>query len=358
MPEFSPETHELKQKIKRGLPLMENKMFRCMAYIVQRGGFDKRVVRIHNKDFPINNNGGITRAEALARGVSGPYKGYISAYNDFKEGVYSKGYRITEKGIKALREVLELRFSKASIECPEKEPELTLLEHIHYVNLKSIYLSKEFYKNSSLQDAVYAEQFYRSYRASKAGTCRFKTDKNGRIYYALTNMPKGLRKLISLDQDGGEPLVEVDIKCSNPHMMLKAGLVHPNEALKWAVLINKDRYYQKVCGGNSFRASSKRYVNSVFNGSRGKTRAKLLKLFPKTGTNISKETGNTLMHTESRIMNSILEELYNENVVVLRLHDAFLCRPSDALYVSSKLEGLGVATNIKRPKPVELIRPY
>ena len=45
-------------------------------------------------------------------------------------------------------------------------------------------------------------------------------------------MAKGLRKLISLDQDGGEPLVEVDIKSSNPQMMLKAGLVHPNEALE------------------------------------------------------------------------------------------------------------------------------
>ena len=70
-------------------------------------------------------------------------------------------------------------------------------------------------------------------------------------------------------------------------------------------------------GGNSFRAISKRYVNSVFNGSRKKTRAKLLKLFPKTGTNMSKETGNTLMHTESRILDSVLEELYDEGIVAL-----------------------------------------
>ena len=90
-------------------------------------------------------------------------------------------------------------------------------------------------------------------------------------------------------------------------------------------------------GGNSFRASSKRYVNSVFNGSRKKTRDNLLKLFPKTWTNMSKETGNTLMHVESRILDSVLEELYDEEIVTLRLHDAFLCRPADALYISSKL---------------------
>ena len=62
---------------------------------------------------------------------------------------------------------------------------------------------------------------------------------------------------------------------------------------------------------------------------------------------MSKETGNTLMHTESRIMNSVLKDLYDEGVVALRLHDAFLCRPTDALYISSKLERLGVATNFK-----------
>ena len=73
---------------------------------------------------------------------------------------------------------------------------------------------------------------------------------------------------------------------------------------------------------------------------------------------MSKETGNTLMHTESRILDSVLEELYDEGIVALRLHDAFLCRHADALYISSKLERLGVATNLKRPKPAELIRPY
>lgn len=354
MPAYSPELYQTKYKITLDLPPLERKMYRCMAYIVQRGGFDRRVARIHNKDFPINNNG-ITRAAGTAEGV---HNGFISIYNDFKEGEYSKGYTVTKKGMKGLRGALKLQFSKAPIPKVTKLPELSLHERIHFENLKKVHPSNEFYNSQSIKDPIYAEQFYRSYRASKAGTCRFKTDKNGRIYYALTNMPKGLRKLISLDQDGGEPLAEVDIKCSNPQMMLKAGLVHPDEALEWAVLINKDRFYQKFCGGNSFRASSKKHVNSVFNGSRKKTRAKLLKLFPKTVTDISKETGNTLMHTESRIMNSILEELYNENVVVLRLHDAFLCRSSDALYISSKLERLGVATNLKRPKPVELIRPY
>ena len=331
-------------------------MYRCMAYIIQRGGFDGRVARIHNKDFPINNNGGIARGAALAEGVSGRYMGFISAYNDFKAGEYSKGYRITPKGLKALRGALKLTFSKAPIQEAEELPKLSVCERINYENLKKIQLSNEFQSNRAMYDPVYAEQFYRSYRRSKRGTGRLSTDKNGRIYHALTNMAKGLRKLISLDGDRGEPIVEVDIKCSNPLMMLKAGLVHPDESFEWAKLIHKDRFYQKVCSGNSFRASSKRYVNSVFNGSKGTTRDKMLKLFPKTVTNMSKATGNHLMQTESKIMNTVLQELNDEDVLVLRLHDAFLCRPSDAQYVSSKLEKLGVATNIRRPDPYELMR--
>lgn len=325
-----------------------------MAYIVKRGGFDGRVARIHNKDFPINNNEGIARGAALAAGVSGKYSGFISAYNDFKAGEYSKGYRVTKKGLKGLRRALKLTFSKAPIQEAEEPPKLSVSERINYENLKKIQLSSEFHKSRTMYDPVYAEQFYRSYRKSKGGTGRLSTDKNGRIYHPLTNMVKSLRKLISLDGDGGEPIVEVDIKCSNPLMMLKAGLVHPDEALQWALLIHKDRFYQKVCDGNSFRASSKRYVNSVFNGSKGTTRDKMLKLFPKTVTNMNKATGNHLMQTESKIMNALLKELHNEDVVVLRLHDAFLCRASDAKYVSSKLVELGVATNISRPAPHKL----
>lgn len=356
MKKISPDTHQIKFKINPELPLLENKMFRCMAYIVKRGGYGGRRATIHNKDFPVNNNGGITRAAALAHGVSLSYKGYIFVYNGFKVGEYSKSYEIRKKGLKGLRGALKLTLSKAPIQEAEGPPSLSIYERINYENLKKIHLSNEFHKNRAMHDPVYAEQFYRSYRRSKGGTGRLSTDKNGRIYHPLTNMTKGLRKLISLDSDGGEPIVEVDIKCSNPLMMLKAGLVHQDEALQWALLIHKDRFYQKVCSGNSFRASSKRYVNSVFNGSRRTTRAKMLKLFPKTVTNMSKATGNLLMQTESKIMNSILKELYDDDVVVLRLHDAFLCRPSDAKYVSSKLEELGVATNIRRPKPNELMR--
>ena len=352
---LSPDTHQIKFKINPELPLLERKMFRCMAYIIQRGGFDGRVARFHNKDFPINNNGGIARGAALAAGVSGKYSGFISAYNDFKAGEYSKGYRITKKGLRGLRGALKLTFAKALIPEAKEPPSLSIYERINYENLKKIHLSNEFHENRAMHDPVYAEQFYRSYRKSKGGAGRLSTDKNGRIYHPITNMAKGLRKLISLDSDGGEPIVEVDIKCSNPLMMLKAGLVHPDEALQWALLIHKDRFYQKVCSGNSFRASSKRYVNSVFNGSKGITRAKMLKLFPKTVTNMSKATGNLLMRTESKIMNTILQELYDDDVVVLRLHDAFLCNPSDAKYVSSKLEQLGVATNIRRPDPYELM---
>ena len=156
---------------------------------------------------------------------------------------------MTKKGIKGLRGVLKLQFSKAPIPKVTKLPELSLHERIHFENLKKIHLSNEFYNSQSIRDPIHAEQSYRSYRFSRGGTGRFPTDKNGRIYYPLTNMAKGLRKFISLDQDGGETLVEVDIKCSNPQMMLKAGLVHPNEALEWAVLINKDRFYEQVWGG-------------------------------------------------------------------------------------------------------------
>ena len=356
MKNHSPNTHQIKFKIKPELPLLENKMFRCMAYIVKRGGYGGRRATIHNKDFPVNNNGGITRAAALAHGVSLSYKGYIFVYNDFKVGEYSKSYEIRKDGLKALRGALKLNFSKAPIPSPKELPELSACEQINYVNLQKIHLSKAFSKSRAMNDPVYAEQFYRSYRNSKGGTGRLSTDKNGRIYHPLTNMAKGLRRLISFDGEEGDPIVEVDIKCSNPLMMLKAGLVHPEESFEWAKLIHKDRFYQKVCSGNSFRASSKRYVNSVFNGSRRTTRAKMLKLFPKTVTNMSKATGNLLMQTESKIMNSILKELYDDDVVVLRLHDAFLCRPSDAKYISSKLEELGVATNIRRPKPNELMR--
>lgn len=356
MKNHSPNTHQIKFKINPELPLLERKMYRCMAYIIQRGGFDGRVARIHNKDFPINNNGGIARGAALAEGVSGRYTGFISAYNDFKAGEYSKGYRITPKGLKALRGALKLNFSKAPIPSPKKLPELSVCEQINYVNLQKIQLSNEFSKSRTMNNPVYAEQFYRSYRRSKGGTGRLSTDKNGRIYHPLTNMAKGLRKLISLDSDGGEPIVEVDIKCSNPLMMLKAGLVHPDEALQWALLIHKDRFYQKVNAGNSCRNSSKRYVNSVFNGSNGVVRKRMLQCFPKTVSSLNKATGNLLMQTESKIMNAVLQELNDEDVLVLRLHDAFLCRPSDAQYVSSKLVQLGIATNFNRPDPHELMK--
>lgn len=119
----------------------------------------------------------------------------------------------------------------------KEPPKLTSFERIHYDLLKDIFISEEYYKSTIVKDPINAESFFRSYRASKAGTCHFTTDKNNRIYYSLTNMPKGLRKLISLDCDGGKPLAEVDIKCSNPQMMLKAGLVHPDESLEWAKLI-------------------------------------------------------------------------------------------------------------------------
>lgn len=355
MKNLSPNTHQIKFKINPELPLLERKMFRCMAYIVKRGGFSDRKATIHNKDFPVNNNGGITRAAALAEGVSGKYKSFISVNNDFKVGEYSKSYRITQMGLKALRGASKLIFSKAPIPSPRELPKLSVCEQINYENLKKIHLSKEFHSSRTMYDPVYAEQFYRSYRKCKGGTGRLSTDKNGRIYHPLTNMAKGLRKLISFDGDGGEPIVEVDIKCSNPLMMLKTGLVDPDESFEWAKLIHKDRFYQKVNAGNSFRNSSKRYVNGVFNGSNGVVRKKMLQCFPKTVSSLSKATGNLLMQTESKIMNAVLQELYDEDIVVLRLHDAFLCRPSDAKHVSSKLVELGVATNINRPHPYKLM---
>ena len=62
------------------------------------------------------------------------------------------------------------------------------------------------------------------------------------------------------------------------------------------------------------------------------------------------------MQTESKIINAVLQKLHDEDVFVFRLHDAFLCSPLDAKHVSSKLVGLGVATNINRPHPSGLMK--
>ena len=84
MPSYSPELYQTKYKIILDLPPLERKAHRCMAYIAQRGGFDRRDVRFHNKKFPINNNG-VTPAGAIAEGV---HNRFILIHNDFKKDAY------------------------------------------------------------------------------------------------------------------------------------------------------------------------------------------------------------------------------------------------------------------------------
>ena len=146
MPAYSPELYQIKYKITLHLPPLERKMYRCMAFIIQRGGFNRRFVRFHNKKFPINNNG-VTRAAATAEGVR---SSFIKIYNDFIMGEYSKGYTVTKKGMKGLREALEMRFKKAPIPQVTELPKLSLHERIHFENLKKIHLSNEFYNSQSI----------------------------------------------------------------------------------------------------------------------------------------------------------------------------------------------------------------
>ena len=340
----SPDTHTITRKVNRSLPLMERKMFRCIQLILERGGYGVNQVSIFNKDFPGNNSGGITVAAARTEAISGKYKGYISVNNNYIPGVTSKRYRVTQKGLAALLANSCMAYKKQPLEEPQDYPEATLEESINGTSLQTIHLSSEFTKGWKMRNQFQIERFYRTYRLAKEGKVRFKTDKQGRIYHCLTNLSKGYRKYLSFDGHGGVPMAEVDIKTSNPVMLLKAGIVQPEERHLWATWIHQGRFYQNLTSGDIPRQSAKRYINAVFNGSQGVTRRNIAKHFPKTIQCIDKSTGLKLMKMESTVMNKTLL-MFNGDFPLVRLHDAILCSPRYAQLVAGYLNYLGLPSN-------------
>ena len=361
---ISPDTHEVRVRIKpKGLNSLERKMFRCMAVIYAHGGHGSRdkFAKIHHSKFQINHNDGITRAQAIFEGVAGKYKGFIQVQPGYRQGEYSKGYRVTKLGIKELRKVLEISLKEAPLSGGEdnKTNEAdSLLEAIHRKNLLGLNLSNQFPIEGLLPDALETLEFYRRYRQSKGGFGRFSLDKNNRIYHPITNLRRTHRPLVTLEAEGGAPLAEVDIKCSGAQMMLKAGMVHPSEKEKWTRCIHQDKFYEYIWGDYIPRSKAKKSVNAAFNGSKGKGWRRMLMLFPETTGALKKQTGLDLMKTESLVMNSLFEMFTAEGVPLLRLHDAFLCRIDDQAYIASVMKDMGIATDLAQPAMNKLMEIY
>ena len=296
---ISPNTHEVIFKVRgSGLSLLERKMFKCMAVICERGGTGDNWARIRHTDFGVNNNGGVTRAQAIQAGIGGDYKGYIWIKNGYIQGQQSKGYLVKDRGKNALKKVLKLEFREAAIgegaddrkKRQQKAPD-DRLRAIHRETLKGINLSNQFPSTGELQNPLDTLEFYRAYRRFKGPNANITSDANGRIYYPLGYMTKVLRPLVTLEQEGGEPLAEVDIKCCGAQMMLKAGLVDPEEKEKWADLICNDQLYEYIWQNKLSRSLAKKWVNAVFNGSRKKTYERMLRVFPRTTATLEKQTG-------------------------------------------------------------------
>ena len=85
---ISPNTHEVIFKVRgSGLSLLERKMFKCMAVICERGGTGDNWARIRHTDFKVNNNGGVTRAQAIQAGIGWRvYRGYIQIQPSYLQG--------------------------------------------------------------------------------------------------------------------------------------------------------------------------------------------------------------------------------------------------------------------------------
>ena len=363
---ISPNTHEVIFKVRgSGLSLLERKMFKCMAVICERGGTGDNWARIRHTDFGVNNNGGVTRAQAIQAGIGGDYKGYIRIKNGYIQGQQSKGYLVTDRGKNALKKVSKISFREAAIgegaddrkKWKQKAPD-DRLRAIHRETLKAVNLSNQFPPTGELQDPLDTLEFYRAYRRCKGPNTKITSDANGRIYYPLVNMKKGLRPLVTLEEEGGQPLAEVDIKCSGAQMMLKAGLVAPEEKEKWADLIYNDQLYEYIWQNTLHRSKAKKGVNAVFNGSRGKSYQRMMRVFPRTTATLEKQTGLDLMKMESEIMNSLLEKMTNKGIPLLRLHDAFLCREADKKQVSQVMKTAGIATDHDKPSLSMLMSMY
>ena len=362
---ISPNTHEVVFKVRGSLSLLERKMFKCMAVICDRGGSGKNFARIRYTDFRVNNYGGVTRAQAIQAGIGGEYEGYIQIKNGYIQGQQSKGYLVTDRGKNVLNKVLKIFFREAAIgegaddrkKWKQKAPD-DRLRAIHRETLKGINLSNQFPSTGELQDPLDTLEFYRAYRRCKGPNANITSDANGRIYYPLGYMKKVLRPLVTLEEEGGQPLAEVDIKCSGAQMMLKAGLVVPEEKEKWADLIYNDQLYEYIWQNRLHRSKAKKGVNAVFNGSRGKSYQRMMRVFPETTATLKIKTGLDLMKMESVIMNSLLEKMTNKGIPLLRLHDAFLCREADKKQVSQVMKTAGIATDHDKPSLSMLMSMY
>ena len=340
----SPESHSLKTRIKKdlALSLLERKMYRCMLKIAQSPKPRTAIFAyINNKSFGVNDNGGVTRAEALSHGLA---QKYLSIENRYIVGKRPKGYRLTDKGKTALSWAVSFGYKAETVtQKAPKIPDTLVIQRIHRRNLQELNLSSKF-KKSKLTSFYSIDSFYRTYRTCKSGECQIKVDDYGRVHYPITNLQKSLRPNLSLSGPDGDSLVEVDIKCSNPVMLLKGGIVHPDEAQDWAELIHSNVFYEHLSAKNTKRSLAKKYINAVFNGSAGKTRSRLSKFFPKTMARINRDTGKELMRLESSIMNPLVEELDSDGIQCLRLHDAILCKPEEAHVIAYKLGEKGFST--------------
>ena len=352
----SPETHSLKTRIKKDLPLslLERKMYRCMLKIAQSPKpRTATFAYINNKSFGVNDNGGVTRAEAINHGL---VQKYLSIENKYIVGKRPKGYRLTDKGKTALSRAVSFGYKAETITPKDpKAPDTLAIQRIHRKNLEELNLSSKF-KKSRLTSFYSIDSFFRTYRTCKSGECKIKVDDYGRVHYPITNLQKGLRPNLSLNGPNCDPLVEVDIKCSNPVMLLKGGIVHPDEAKGWADLIHSNAFYEHLSAKNTNRSLAKKYINAVFNGSSGKTSSRLSKFFPKTMARINQDTGKELMRLESSIMNPLVEELDSDGIQCLRLHDAILCKPEEAHVVAYKLGERGISTQNHRVSVGDLLR--
>ena len=355
MQKISPETHAIKYKINKNIEmsLLERKMFRCMLKIHVSKPKTSMYAYIHNKGFGINDNDGVTRAQSINEGL---IRKYISIRNSYVVGQRSKGYRLTNEGACALDKFIGINFKEERIKATKpKKADVNDFQKIHRKNLKALNLSNEFYFRR-LKSKYNIESFFTSYRLSKSGVCRIVVDDYNRIHYPITNIKKGFRKYLSFNGPKGAPLAEVDIKCSNPVMMLKAGLVHESEKYKWAELILTNRFYNDLSDKNSARADSKRYINAVFNGSRRRTRSRMEAIFPETIRKVTKRTGLELMRIESFVMNPIVLELDNMGIQCLRLHDAILCDPAHVDDVVSLFNKFGLPTDHSKVPFDDLIK--
>ena len=362
----NPYTHDVRLVIRGGgYSLLERKLFKCIAVIYSHGGHGDHFARVHHTKFGVNNEGGVTRSGAINAGIGGKYKGYIYVSRDRVQGVKSDGYKVTDLGIQELKKHVRLKFIESplsKIEVGEEflkaaKTELPIAS-THRKILKTLNLSENFSLEALSSDKLETLEFFRCYRRCLQGAFRFTVDDQQRIHYPLTFLKKTLRPLVTLEGSGGRPLAEVDIKSCGAQMMLKAGLVHPDEVGQWAKCIFDNQFYEYIKGNPGNREEAKRGVNAAFNGSRKEYWRLLRERFPKTTAGLKRKTGLKLMSIESLVMNPLFEQLSSEGIRLLRLHDSFLCRVDDQEYIASAMRDAGLATDLAKPTLERLMEKH